>query len=365
MIGGLRRKFILVAMLSTIVVLAAIMGTVNVSNYLRLTARADSMTEMLADNNGQFERTEPSPEGNLKTPPGMDSPETPFRTRFFTITLDQGGEISSYGLEHIAAVDEEDAKEYLERALEEGSDTGFLGAYRFRKASLSTQGDEEGTEVWVFLDCREDLANFRNILISTLSMSGLGLAAVLVLVVIFSRLVFRPVEESLQKQKRFITDASHELKTPLTIIDANTEVIEMESGESQWTKSTRKQVARLTSLVQQMVTLTRLDESREQPEKGRFSLSEAVEDTVRPYEAPAKAGGKQMKMEIENDAGEIPKGNLDILFERFYRLDTSRSSGTGGSGIGLSIAKSIVQSHRGKIHARSDDGKRLTVTVVL
>lgn len=92
---------------------------------------------------------------------------------------------------------------------------------------------EDGAK-YVFLDCRREISNFRTVLVTTISVSLLGLAAVFVLVVIFSRMVFRPVEESIQKQKRFITDASHELKTPLTIIDANTEVMEMESGESQY-----------------------------------------------------------------------------------------------------------------------------------
>lgn len=80
------------------------------------------------------------------------------------------------------------------------------------------------------------------------------------------------MEESIRKQKQFITDASHELKTPLTIIDANTEVIEMETGENQWTKSTRKQIQRLSGMVQQLVALSRLDENRDIGEKQNFLL---------------------------------------------------------------------------------------------
>ena len=251
-------------------------------------------------------------------------------------------------------------------------------------------------------------------LVTTVSVSLLGLAAVLVLVVIFSRMVFRPVEESIQKQKRFITDASHELKTPLTIIDANTEVLEMESGESQWTKSTRKQIQRLTGLVQQLVTLSRLDEEKGVQDIAEFNLSEAIADSVQPYEALAQTKGKNLVLEIEknifyagdeksvrqltgilmdnavkyssekgnirlilkkkgkkillevyNDADELPQGKLDVLFERFYRLDSSRNSGTGGSGIGLSVAKAIVQAHKGKITAENKNGKGLTITILL
>lgn len=131
-------------------------------------------------------------------------------------------------------------------------------------------------------------SNFRAVLVTTIAVSVLGLAAVFVLVVIFSRMVFRPVEESIRKQKQFITDASHELKTPLTIIDANTEVLEMESGESQWTRSTRKQIQRLSGLVQQLVTLSRLDEEKGIEEKSEFCISDAVSDCVQPYEVLAQ-----------------------------------------------------------------------------
>ena len=252
------------------------------------------------------------------------------------------------------------------------------------------------------------------VLVTTISVSLLGLAAVFVLVVIFSRMVFRPVEESIQKQKRFITDASHELKTPLTIIDANTEVMEMESGESQWTKSTRKQIQRLSGLVQQLVTLSRLDEEKGPEEKCEFNLSEAVSECVQPYESLAqtreknltlnieeditytgdersirqlagilmdnavkyssengnitltlKKKGKKIFLEVYNDADDLPQGKLDVLFERFYRLDSSRNSGTGGSGIGLSVAKAIVQAHKGKITAENKNGRGLTITVIL
>lgn len=126
------------------------------------------------------------------------------------------------------------------------------------------------------------------------------------------------MKESYQKQKQFITDASHERKTPLTIIEVNTQVLEMEQGENEWLKSTHNQIERMSHLVQQMVSLTRMDEERGKGEKCEFSLS-----------------------------------------------DASRNSETGGSGIGLSIARAICENHGGNIQAESKDGHSLTVTVVL
>lgn len=446
MIRDLRKKFILVAMLSTLAVLTAIMGVVNISNYRSMLERADEMTALLAQNDGNFQEnpvdngTEPPEKpddnktGNIEknpsenqnpaaqngeeqqTPPekpqGDDqdhfSVETPFETRYFIVTEDEDGEITDCDLDRIAAVDEDTAEEYAQEVSAKSGSTGFQGIYRYRVTET-----EDGVK-YVFLDCRREISNFRTVLVTTVSVSLLGLAAVLVLVVIFSRMVFRPVEESIQKQKRFITDASHELKTPLTIIDANTEVLEMESGESQWTKSTRKQIQRLSGLVQQLVTLSRLDEEKGLQDIAEFNLSEAVAESAQPYEALAqtkekqltlnlesnlmyvgseksirqlagilmdnavkyssdkgnitltlKKKGKKILLEVYNDAENLPEGKLDVLFERFYRLDSSRNSGTGGSGIGLSVAKAIVQAHKGKITAENRNGNGLTITVLL
>ena len=390
MIRDLRKKFILVAMLSTMLVLTAIMGVVNFSNYREMLDRADEMTALLEQNDGKFPE-EPSrhEQDDTETPPAKSendekdksrfSVETPFETRYFTVTVDENGEVTDCDLDRIAAVDEETAEEYTQTAQQKNKTTGFQGIYRYRVTET-----EDGAK-YVFL-----------------------------LVVIFSRMVFRPVEESIQKQKRFITDASHELKTPLTIIDANIEVMEMESGESQWTKSTRKQIQRLSGLVQQLVTLSRLDEEKGLEEKCEFNLSEAVSECVQPYESLAqtreknltlnieeditytgdersirqlagilmdnavkyssengnitltlKKKGKKIFLEVYNDADDLPQGKLDVLFERFYRLDSSRNSGTGGSGIGLSMAKAIVQAHKGKITAENKNGRGLTITVIL
>lgn len=406
MIRDLRKKFILVAMLSTMVVLAAIMGVVNICNYKEILNRADDMTELLAKNDDERMNPPEMPQDDK----GKEhfSAETPFETRYFIVTEDEDGEITDCDLDRIAAVDEDAAEEYAENVGTKSKTTGFEGIYRYRVTET-----EDGVK-YIFLDCRREISNFRTVLVTTVSVSLLGLAAVFVLVVIFSRMVFRPVEESIQKQKRFITDASHELKTPLTIIDANTEVMEMESGESQWTKSTRKQIQRLSGLVQQLVTLTRLDEEKGLPDIAKFNLSEAVSESVQPYEALAQTGekkltlslesdlmyvgseksirqlagilidnavkyssdkgnitltlkkkGKKILLEIYNDAEGLPEGRLDVLFERFYRLDSSRNSSTGGSGIGLSVAQAIVQAHKGRIIAENKSGKGLTITVLL
>ena len=243
--------------------------------------------------------------------------------------------------------------------------------------------------------------------------SVVGLAAVYVLVYFFSKKVFKPIEESYQKQKRFITDASHELKTPLAIIAANADVIEIESGESEWSKSIKKQVGRMSSLVENMVELTRLDEGTNLVFE-EMDLSAAITETAEAYNALSETKGLKINVNVEN--GIRVKGdeaklrqmvgllldnaikysvkesnscievslkkksgkaalsvsnpaeglniqNYDVLFDRFYRPDSSRNSKEGGSGIGLSVVKSIAEAHSYKASAYSKDGKTITFEI--
>lgn len=419
MIKSLRKKFVIVAMCSTFAVLAALMGIVNIANYRRVLDRADKMTQLLAENGGEFENPpmdnrdfvnnkEELEEGeNARHKPDEISPETPFSTRYFTVTLDEEGKVLSSNLGKIAAISREEAEEYAGYVFKNDTIKGFKGIYRYRV----DRGNDDNTMI-IFLDCRQDIESFKIFALTSLLVSAFGLLAVFILVLIFSKIVFRPVEESYKKQKQFITDASHEIKTPLTIIDANTEVLEMENGENQWTKSTRNQIERLSVLTQQLITLSRLDESENKIEQSEFLLSKVVFDSVQPFVALAQSKEKQLELELEenicflgneksirqlvgilldnavkysapcdnikvslkqkgkkiklqfyNRAENVPQGNLDILFERFYRLDSSRNSETGGSGIGLSVAQAIVLAHKGKITAYSEDGKSLKIVV--
>lgn len=256
MINKLRRRFILVAMLSTVVVLIAIVGGMNIMNYRQLQADADRTNKMITDNNGTFpsdnggDRNDRKSDGNQPPEPpqagkqdgasnpgkpgdpgkqpsgdmGEMSPEAPFETRYFSVVLDASGKVTSANLNNIAAVSEDQAKKLAQKVMKASGSKGFTGIYRYAKVAQS-----DGTLI-AFTDCNKALDTFyKNMRISGV-VSLAGVAAVFVLVVLFSRLVFRPIAESYEKQKQFITDASHEIKTPLTIIDANVEVIEMMSG---------------------------------------------------------------------------------------------------------------------------------------
>lgn len=419
MIKNLRKRFIFAAMASTFGVLFVIMSILNIANYARMVSRADDTLSELVGNNGQFDRRDFLKE-KVKTnadsqppdkPDGKSndkfSPETPFQTRYFSVVVSDGA-VESYSLDNIAAVDESEAESYALKILGDGSDSGFTDIYRYRVADC-----EDGTRI-IFVDCRQELESFRNTLVYSVGVSLLGFLAVFMLVLFWSKNIFKPVAESYAKQKRFITDASHEIKTPLTIIDANTEVIEMVNGESEWTKNTRDQVKRLTALTNQMVALSRLDENPEPKEKAKFDLSDVAYEVIDHFSSLSEVRGKKISADIEdgikyvgdensirqlisilvdnamkyavesadisislkrdgrkvkfvlkNLTDGMEEGSQDILFERFYRPDSSRNSETGGSGIGLSLAKSIVESHKGRITARCDGDGYITFQVTL
>ena len=470
MITKLRRNFIIVAMCSTFTVLAVIVGALNVVSYANLVEKADAILDVLAENDARFpaefypfekdglleegviprevipehlsgewsedilsedqyvndistnvqQETNNATSGQMeptegafgkRNPPNKQnhmSVETPYETRFFTVRMNDQGAIVTVDTGKIAAVKTEDAIAFAQELWESGKKEGFIDNYRYRMVD----GDEEN--MIIFVDTTRELAAYRTLVNTSVSVSILGLLAVFVLVVYFSKKVFQPVAASYEKQKQFITDASHELKTPLTIISANVEILEMENEENPWTKSIKNQVARLASLTEQMVTLSRMDEENGEKDFQNFNLSDALIDTASLFQPLAQSQEKELVIEVEdgqmyhgdekqirqmtsllmdnamkyssekgkivlslkqkgkkyqlsvwNTVEDIQTGYLDVLFERFYRLDSSRSSATGGSGIGLSIVKSIVENHGGKITAKSEDGKSIVITAVI
>lgn len=407
MISSLRRKFIAIAMCSVIIVLGVIIGAVNITNYYNINQKADELLAILADNDGSFPLSEDKHRQKKELPPDL-SPEAPFDTRYFTVELDEDGEVDLVDTSKIFAVSPEEAEEYASALYEKNKMSGFEGNYKYRQIEC-----DDGV-MYIFVDCSQSLSTFYSFLFASILASSLGLLFVFVLVLIFSKIAVRPVSESYEKQKRFITDASHEIKTPLTIIDANAEVLSIEGGDNEWLESIRNQIKRLSELTDKLVFLSRMDEENTSLQMTDFSISDAIYETAQPFKAIAQAHEKEFEIQIEkyisfhgdeaairqmvsllvdnamkysNEKGKIEltfktngklkeltiknsvtaieKGRHDALFERFYRKDSSRSSETGGQGIGLSVVKAIVTAHKGKISARSDDEKSIIFTVVL
>lgn len=410
MIRGLRRKLITACMISLTIVLAVILGGVNLMGYHKVVSDADAVLTLLADNDGAFPQQEAPfgrPGGGSAPFSPLMSPETPYESRFFSVELDETGQVIRTDIRQVAAVDEVTATAYGQRVFASRTGSGFQDDYRY----LRTTGD--GTIQVLFLDCSRGLSSVRMTLLTSLALAAAGLGAVLVLLLVLSSRIVRPVAESYKKQKQFITDAGHELKTPMTIIGADVELAEMECGENQWLSDIRRQTQRLTALTNDLIYLSRMDEEQPALQLIEFPISDLVEEMAGSFLAPVTSQGKTLVTHIQpmlsftGDEKAIRQllsilldnalkyspvgGNLALslerqgrsliltmtntmlqpiepqqlhqLFERFYRADQSRNSETGGYGLGLAIARSIVLAHKGKIWAESPDGHSIAITV--
>lgn len=420
----LRRKFILVAMGAVTVVLTLIIAGINIVNYSHVCKMADARLDyILAGKDGidwgDESKAEPangkdagdSQAGvRIRHFEGMTA-ESPFDTRYFTVTID-AGQVADVNTARIAAVGAKRAARIAMGLDSKGLTSGFSGNYRY---TTTAQGEKT---TYVFVDCSRELASFHSFLNASVAISCIGWLAVLAIITVASGAVIRPMVESYSKQKRFITDASHEIKTPLAVIDAANEVQEIESGESEWTQSIHEQVARLTALTERLVFLARMDEGSAGFTMASIDLSEAVDKAAAPFESVAVSRGKRLSMSIacgvrahadaaavaqvvellldnatryasegsvielslravsrvqgkgatelvvSNAVDELPEGDLDRLFDRFYRADVSRSSKTGGSGVGLSVVRAIAEAHGGSATVSGHD-HQITFTVRL
>lgn len=413
-------------MLSLIIVLSVVVGVIAYSTYRGIVDDADLVLALLADNGGSFpdkadelpsDATVPG-DDNIGAPSNsvskrlndiLDSPELEYETRYFTVTFNtRSGHLVSVNTGKIAAVDSSAAVEYAETALEKGKTKGFLDDYRY----LVSAGDTETTVV--FLDCARNLSTFKTVITASLGITAAGLVMVLILLIFLSGRIVKPFWENYEKQRRFITDAGHDLKTPLTVIGADAEVLEMDIGENEWITDIRNQVTRLTDMTNSLILLSKMEESEPQYQMIDFPLSDIVEEVLEEYRSLAKTHEKNLsgsiqpmislngdekairrlltilldnamkysdehgtialtleqqrgtiRLSVFNTVEYISKDSLPHLFDRFYRTDESRNSQTGGYGLGLSIAAAIVTAHKGKISASTSDEKSLLMTVTL
>lgn len=404
MIKKLRWKFIAITMCSIAIVLGIMIGIINSLNYYQINQQAGRLLTMLSNNEGRF----PEPDYRHRDFKREFSPETPFTTRYFNVVISEEGTIISVNTGKIAAISAHMASEYAKELFHKKKTKGFLENYKYNKIEY------HGNSMYIFLDCSLELSTFYSFLLASIIVSLLGMLLVFLLVFFLSKVIVKPIADSYEKQKRFITDAGHEIKTPLAIIDANTEVLEMEQGESEWTASIKNQVNRLSSLTERLIFLSKMDEETMTLSMEEFSLSGLISDMAASFQAVAKAQKKVLQLEMEqeifyygnessfrqlfsilldnamkysnsygnitlslrqterkvefmisNTVDQVPQGNLDRLFERFYRLDSSRNSETGGYGLGLSAAKAIIIAHKGKITAWSDNGNLISFLIVL
>ena len=275
----MQRRFILAAMISFATVMLILAVGINVANYHQVRVRQDDMLNGICE----YERMKASHPERRRPPisdmPWARGPEAEFTIRFFAVHCDMSGKIVLVTRDHISSVDENTAREYTEKILSKGRERGYHEDYRYL-----VKPDQDGISV-VFLNIFEDIQAGRSLLAATVIIGIASLLAVFALVVVFSGRAIRPYIRNIERQKRFITDAGHELKTPLTSIATSADIAAMEHGDDEWIANIRKQSARLAKLVGELMTLSRLDEEEPLPEKALFSLSDAAWEIAEPFSA--------------------------------------------------------------------------------
>lgn len=410
MIQKLRLKFTIIAMVSMTLVLGIIIVGINILNYNDVVKRADEILTVLSSNEGGFpdymnhlNRREDIPDNGFRKPKMRfnDSPEVAFESRFFSVLFSDNGEILNCDTGRIAAVNEETAIEYAQNVFARNKSQGFIENYRFSKVT-----GEDGNIRVIFYDCGRNLDNFRNFRNLSIEVSAIGLVVVFAMIVYFSGIVFKPVVESYEKQKRFITDAGHEIRTPLTIIGADADVLEMElSDNNEWLSDIKIQTSRLNELTDELIMLSKMEEGKDNLDMSIVDVSELAEEATMLFSNSITAEKKSLvkridenvrikcderamkkvfsillnnaikyssaDSEIKLEVGKTGNGariivenniekplsdkDMEHLFDRFYRPDESRNSELGGNGIGLSIAKAVVDAHKGSIRLKNDN----------
>lgn len=363
---------------------------------------------------GSSQNDDPS-QNTPAAPSGWDAPrerqfgkEALYSTRYFVLRYNEDGSGVSADLDRIAAVDEDDISEYLEIAEKHGEGFGNTKGYKF----LVTDSGE-GRMMAVFLDDWREMKSVATIAMISAAAALFCLALAYGAIVLFSKKAIDPVVKASQKQKQFITDASHELKTPVTVIATDLKLLEMDVGEKKWIDMALRQTEKLGELVNSLVTLSRLDEDESPLRAAPFNASEAVGECAASFEEYALSNGHRLNISVDENvmfcgdeyavrqlasvfldnavkyaSPETPidfslertkrgimlrtcnsyEGRLpddpERLFDRFRRADESRG-GEGGFGIGLSLARSIAEGHGGAVHARCTGDGQIEFTAEL
>lgn len=391
MIKKLRIKIVLVITVLLTIVIAILMLAINIIARNNSSEQTKDRLQTIADSDGTISPTQINPyHGNQMG--YIDN---------FSVLLGMDNEVLKITLNRNIIVQQTDIVSYVNEALASGKSVGTIGSYAYM-----IQPKSYG-KIVVFLDVSVQQLQNDNLVVTTIMIGIVATIIFFIIAVILSFWLVKPVKETFDKQKLFISNASHELKTPLAVISANTDVLEAELGENKWLSYIRSESVRMSELVNELLCLARLDDkSGHRLVMSELNLTDIVLQTALPFESTVFEMGKKFDVEAEpnvkfvgdessikhvltilidnaikysNEKGEvsvklythsgkkiievyntgdgIPSDKLNKVFERFYRQDEARNSKSGGYGLGLAIAKSIVEAHNGKICAKSEYGK--------
>ena len=410
MIKTLQRKFIVTAMTAISVLLILLLGTINILNIYYVGNQVDKKLEMISESEGNPD--------NLPRNPGNIPPREPFgqkneydtfmASNFFVVRFDRNGDIVYTDISRISSISEQEARELAEKVYTQNDLSGKTDSFEYMVRD-SRMGIGK---VVVFLDISGDIYSYIRVLFLSAAIGIVCWLFMLLFVILLSKRAIRPIAENIERQKQFVTNAGHEIKTPLAIIQSNTEAMELYNGENKWSKNIKEQTVRLNELMKNLLTLARMDESSTNLIQSDFSLSQLLADHIECFRETLKlrritlqtsiqpmisfranqehitqlisvlmdnavkytndngnvfvsleGNNKRIKLQFKNTCQQLPPAPPDKLFNRFYRTDEARTQKHGGYGIGLSVAQSITETYKGRISAEYENGNTIVFTI--
>lgn len=397
MFDKLKRKFVMINMALLTIVFVAIFSVI----YMLTAIAGDRQTEFALN--------------TIMFAPPRPFPDNPVAANSMVAELDKENNIvKTFSFMNIN-------QDIIARAVRQAGKTeavsGKIRIDETRYAFLK-QKTPYGAKI-VFVDRTPQHRTLMNMLLIFLAVGGISLILLFIISVYFANKSIEPIQEVFEKQKQFIADASHELRTPLTVIKTNLALIAANSeatvkSQARWIGYISSQTDRMSGLVDDMLALARVDYMETGPMFSGFDLSQMLNSTLLSFEAilfeshitlepriqpevslngdkegikkvidilidnavkNTPVNGKiavsltgadnKIKLRITNTGPGIAAADLEKIFERFYRADTARSRENGGYGLGLAIAKAIVEQHRGRIYATSNPGADTAFVVEL
>ncbi len=393
MIDKLRKKLIISTIAALLVIFVVMIWAMNAISFYSTQRQVSHSLEVLAGS-----QTESGSTQRIRDNLPDVTASTLYRvSNYCIIRLIRTGEIYEWKSENGDLYNDAVVENLLQEIKDSGETQGKIGSHMFR-VEKADRGDKI-----VVIDIRSEQESARNLLRITIIVGTLFWAILSCLSAVLICRVLRPVSEAFQKQQQFVWDASHELKTPLAVISANAQVLALEIGENESLQYILDEVGRTNTLVQNLLSLARMDADRTKGEIREFDLGKTLLQTILPMESlifeqgkvlnlqisegifytgnegllqelavillsnamkysepgseitvSLRAKGSHRVLRVHNTGSYIDPETRQHIFERFYRGDSSRNRDAGGTGLGLAIAWSIVEHHRGNIRVESD-----------
>lgn len=406
----MERRLRLQLVITVFASLAILLGLVTLITRSVDSARMDTTADDILEIIVRFDGILPE---NLSLP-DTESGQTPSQeetreARYFVLHVDSAGNVVSANLDYTTRVTQQQVAQYAKDALSQNTEHGYVGSFRF----LVQKNSDDDTSI-AFLDRQRqmDTLNYSVWWESVLSaLAALGLTA---LVAVLSKRIVRPIVESQRRQRQFVTNAGHDLRTPVSIISADADVLALDVGQNEWIDDIKKQVGVMTDLTDSLVTLAKASEGMGKDAED-VDLSGVVAQCVKSFDSRARLEGHDLTLQtqdglhvlgspqylqrmasqlldnalkyakpgtpiavslsqrglhavlcVENDTEGVDPNEVRHWFDRFYQSDKARTHSKAGFGIGLSMVDAVASAHGGKaVGEAAPDGSHVAIKVTL